>query len=75
MTLEEKIARIYAKNEGFDPDYAHFEHKNKEFRDENGVLAGVRLVFEDSGKKKWELFVGRAKSSIEIFELLKEELR
>lgn len=69
--LIEKVARIYAKHDGFDPDEFHKEHKLNKFKD-SVVWDVEQLELVETKTKKWELYVGRAKSSIEIFEILKE---
>ena len=70
--LEEKIARIYAREEGFDPDSVHFDHKMVEYKLSNGGHK-TKLELVDTGKKKYELYIGRARANIEIFKLLLNE--
>lgn len=64
MDLIERIARIYAKYDGHDPDGDHFV-----------PVFSVTGEPEEkkTGQKKWELYKGRAEAAIEIFKILKEE--
>lgn len=71
MLLEEKIARIYAKSEGFDPDSAHFETVFHKGASEIDGKAIPLTELKDTGKKKYELYLERAKANIEIYKLLR----
>lgn len=73
--LIEKVARIYAKFEGFDPDSDHFYPKMMPLKNEYGEQIGESIQLVDSGKKKWEVYKERAQANIEIFKLLKMEIQ
>ena len=69
MDIVEKLARLMAELEGFDPDGTHF-NTNIVHGKKIGDAPHEELV--DSGKKKWELFTNRAKVHIECWHLIKE---
>lgn len=70
MTIEEKVARLMATLEGFDPDGVHF---TTEIIPPKRINETHTEKLVDSGKKKWEIYLTRAKVHVEIFNLLAAE--
>lgn len=78
MTNQEivaEIARIYAKNDGLDPDADHLDSQIKILKDQKDNIVGSEPILVATGKKNWEIYTQRAQSAIEIFKILKEKLK
>lgn len=72
MDLVERIARIYAKCDGVNPDDDFFHAVLVEKKNEKGQIIHPERELQNSGKKKWELYTCQAQAAIEIFKTLNE---
>lgn len=69
MDLVEQVARIYAKNDGLDPDEAHIEVEHIANMSITGEI-DTKEVKKDTGKKKWEFYVNQARSFLDAYQLV-----